>query len=133
MAVHQRINPPGLFDASAMAYSQVQRSVGGTFVQVAGQAALDASLNVIGAGDFSAQVDAALGNLAIALEAAGARRSDVNLVRLYVVGVSPERIPVLQTALRAFFGSELPPGTLVGVAALAMPELLFEIEATAVV
>jgi enamine deaminase RidA (YjgF/YER057c/UK114 family) len=42
-------------------------------------------------------------------------------------------VPVLKLALEEFFGAALPPGTLVGVASLAMPGLLIEVEATAVV
>jgi enamine deaminase RidA (YjgF/YER057c/UK114 family) len=133
MATHERMNPPGLFDAGVMSYSQVMRSRGATFIQVAGQAALGTDLQVLAPGDFAGQVAAALANLRIALAAAGATPADVNLVRIYVVGHRADYVAVLQGALRGFFGDTLPPGTLVGVAALAMPELLVEIEATAIV
>ncbi|HSN72315.1 MAG TPA: RidA family protein [Steroidobacteraceae bacterium] len=133
MATHERLNPPGLFDARALAYTQVMKSRGETIVHVAGQAALSPSLEVIGAGDFGEQTRACFENLGIALAAAGARPADVASLRLYVVGHRAEYVPILKDALLGFFGSDaLPPGTLVGVASLAMPELLIEIEATAV-
>ena len=133
MATHVRLNPQGLLDATTMAYSQVMVSSGTRFVQIAGQAAIDAQFNVIAAGDFAAQTAAVMANLAIALEAAGAGPADVNSVRIYVVDLRAECIPVLQDALQRFFGAgKLPTGTLVGVAALAIPGLLIEIEATAI-
>lgn len=133
MATHERINPPGLFDASALSYSQAMVSRGGTLVQIAGQAALDAELRLVGEGDFAAQAAQCFRNLDVALAACGARRADVNGLRIYVVAFDGTQVQVLATALREFFGPDaLPPGTLVGVAALAMPGLLLEIEATAV-
>jgi enamine deaminase RidA (YjgF/YER057c/UK114 family) len=133
MARHERVNPPGLFDARRLSYSQAMRSHGTTFVQIAGQASLDEDLRVVGAGDFEAQVSKCFSNLARALAACGALPSDVNSVHLYVVGFDGSQVPGLAAALREFFGPDaLPPGTLLGVQALAMPDLLLEIEATAV-
>jgi enamine deaminase RidA (YjgF/YER057c/UK114 family) len=133
MAIHERLNPPGLFDASVLAYTQVMKSRGGTVVHIAGQAALSPSLEVIGADDFEAQTRACFENLGIALQGAGATPADVANLRIYVVGHRGEYVPILKDALLAFFGPDaLPPGTLIGVASLAMPELLIEIEATAV-
>ena len=134
MATHERLNPSGLFDAGVLAYTQVMKSRGETIVHIAGQAALSASLEVIGANDFEAQTRACFENLGIALQGAGATPTDVASLRIYVVGHRAEYVPILKEALLGFFGADaLPPGTLVGVASLAMPELLIEIEATAVV
>jgi enamine deaminase RidA (YjgF/YER057c/UK114 family) len=133
MATHERLNPPTLFDARVLAYSQVMKSTGSTFIQVAGQAALDRNLALVGEGDFAAQARQCFENLGQALAAAGAAPSDVNSVRVYVVDMQARYVPVLKLALEEFFGAALPPGTLVGVASLAMPGLLIEVEATAVV
>jgi enamine deaminase RidA (YjgF/YER057c/UK114 family) len=132
MATHERLNPSTLFDARVLAYSQVMRSTGGTFIQVAGQAALDRDLQLVGAGDFAAQARQCFENLGHALAAAGAKPADVNSIRIYVVDMQAGYVPVLKQALEEFFGAALPPGTLLGVASLAMPGLMIEVEATAV-
>jgi len=55
-------------------------------------------------------------------------------ITTYVVNYKPEHLAVISKARASFFPSEKPPAsTLVGVAALAMPEWLVEIEAVAVV
>ncbi len=133
MARHERLNPATLFDARVLAYSQVMKSTGGTLVQVAGQAALDRELRLVGEGDFAAQTRQCFENLGHALDAAGAKPADVNSIRIYVVDMRPDYVPVLKQALEGFFGEALPPGTLVGAASLSMPGLLIEVEATAVV
>jgi enamine deaminase RidA (YjgF/YER057c/UK114 family) len=133
VATHDRLNPPTLFDARLLAYSQVMKSTGGTFIQIAGQAALDRNLALVGEGDFAAQARQCFENLGHALDAAGAMPADVNSIRIYVVDMRPDYVPVLKQALEEFFGEALPPGTLVGVASLSMPGLLIEVEATAVV
>jgi enamine deaminase RidA (YjgF/YER057c/UK114 family) len=54
-------------------------------------------------------------------------------LRTYVVDYSPDKLAVLGPALAEFYGDSLPAAnTLLGVSALAMPEFLIEIEATAV-
>jgi enamine deaminase RidA (YjgF/YER057c/UK114 family) len=133
MATIRRINPPTLFDASRLSYSQVTISQGSTLIHVAGQAALDRDLQLVGAGDFPAQTRAAFDNLRHALAAAGAGPEDVVALRIYVVGLGPDCIAPVQQALEDFFPADAkPPGTLLGVAALAMPGLLIEVEASAV-
>jgi enamine deaminase RidA (YjgF/YER057c/UK114 family) len=133
MATIQRINPPTLFDASRLSYSQVAISQGSTLIHLAGQAALDTGLNVVGAGDFALQTRTAFDNLRLALAAAGARPEHVVALRIYVVGLGPECIAPVQQALESFFPADAkPPGTLIGVAALAMPDLRIEVEASAV-
>jgi enamine deaminase RidA (YjgF/YER057c/UK114 family) len=133
MSKIQHLNPPTLFDASRLSYSQVTISQGSTLVHVAGQASLDTHLSVVGAGDFAAQTRTAFDNVRLALEAAGARPEHVVALRIYVVALGPDRIAPVQQALESFFPPDAkPPGTLIGVAALAMPDLLIEVEASAV-
>jgi enamine deaminase RidA (YjgF/YER057c/UK114 family) len=133
MTMIRRINPPTLFDANRLSYSQVTISQGSTLIHVAGQAALDTSLNVVGAGDFAMQTRTAFENLRLALAAAGARPEHVVALRIYVVGLGPDCIAPVQQALESFFPADSkPPGTLIGVAALAMPDLRIEVEASAV-
>ena len=84
-------------------------------------------------GHFAGQAQQAYRNLGLALEAAGATPADVTKLTTYVVGYSPLLLPDLGAARRALFGDSLPASTLVGVAHLARPELLIEVEAIAVV
>jgi len=133
MATHERLNPATLFDSRSLSYSQVMKSSGKVFVQVAGQAALDRDMKLVGEGDFQVQTRVCFENLGHALEAAGASPADVNCIRIYVVDSKPAYIPVLKAALEHFFGDSLPPGTLVGVEALSMHGMLLEVEASAVI
>jgi enamine deaminase RidA (YjgF/YER057c/UK114 family) len=98
----------------------------------AGQTSVDATGAPQHAGDMAAQVGLALDNLEAVL--AGAGMTLANLVRLnfYTTDVdafiasSPD---ILGPRLGA--AGAMPPGTLLGVARLAFPELMIEMEATA--
>lgn len=133
MAEHERLNPARLFDSKSWGFHQVQISTGTRIVHFAGQAALDGEAGVMGVGDFAAQMAACLANIDIAREAAGVARTDIASLRLYVVDHDAEFVPIIIDQLTAFFGQDkTPPATLIGVARLAMPELMIEIEAVAI-
>ena len=99
----------------------------------AGQVSVDAEGNPVHAGDMGAQVTQALDNLGTVLGAAGFKMSDV--VRLNVYTTDVDRImeawPLVQSRL-AQTGCR-PASTLLGVARLFHPDILVEIEATAVI
>jgi enamine deaminase RidA (YjgF/YER057c/UK114 family) len=126
----QRLNPEGLFQPSA--YTQVVVATGSRIVFLAGQVAVDASGQVVSDGDFAGQAQAVFQNLSLALAAAGATAADVTKLTIYVVHYSPDQLTVIGDMRRALFGDRLPASTLVGVEALARPEYLLEVEATAV-
>lgn len=100
-------------------------------VLCAGQTSVDADGSPLHAGDMRAQVTQALDNLETVLGQAGLRLGDVVRLNYYV------------TDMQGFFGAAdilaerfqaagcRPASTLLGVAALAFPEFLIEIEATA--
>jgi enamine deaminase RidA (YjgF/YER057c/UK114 family) len=132
MAEHQRLNPEGLFDAGLLAYHQVQISSGTRIVHIAGQVACNAAFELVGEGDFAAQVDQVFHNLKIAIEAADGTPDDIAALRIFVVDFSPDHVAPIKAALELFFGGAGPPGTLVGVSNLSMAGMLLEIEATAV-
>lgn len=55
-------------------------------------------------------------------------------MRTYVVDHSPDKLDTICGAISAFYGEVLPaPNTLIGVQALALPDFLIEIEATAAI
>lgn len=126
------INPPRLYDPHPNGYSHVAVATSpARFIYVAGQGGEDASGAL--SPDFGAQVDQALCNLRIALEAAGAEPRDVVRLVVLVVDHSEARLAVLGRALATVWGDEPPPAcTLIPVPRLALDGMLFEIEATAV-
>ena len=128
----QFINPPGLNPTSG--FTHVVTATGGTTVYVSGQAAVDERGEVVGRGDFRAQVERTFENLRTALAAAGASFRDVVKVTYFVVGLQPEHVPVVREVRKKYLDAQNPPAsTLVGVAALVVPDWLIEIELVAVV
>lgn len=130
---HNRISPPELFDSRPYGYFQVVSATGQRTIFCAGQTAWDPACNIIGPGDFRTQMIESLRNVERALRAAGAELSDVTRLVIYVPGYTPDCLPVVGECLTACFGSDLPANSLIGVEALALPEFMVEIEATAVV
>ena len=103
-------------------------------IYTAGQVSIDERGALVGADDLAAQTTQAMRNLGLALAAAGATYADIVKITTYVVNYEPEHRTVIGKARAAFFASGMPPAsTLVGVAALALPEWLVEIEAVAVI
>lgn len=104
-------------------------------VSIAGQVAYDADGNTVGAGDYAAQVEQAYLNVATALAAVGGTFDDVVRVTMFVVDFSPEKISLLSEGIdraAARLGTTpVPPLTGIGVSALAGPDLLVEVEVTA--
>jgi len=67
------------------------------------------------------------------MEAAGGTLRDIVALRIYVVDYQAESGTAVGTAVREFFSKGNPStSTWIGVSALADPEFLIEIEATAV-
>lgn len=127
----ERINPEGLTNPSF--YHHVVRSDSRRLVHISGQVGVDSEGRVVGADDFEAHVAQAYNNLDIALRAADVSRANVVKVTTFVVGYDHDsKWPVIKTAHQGFFAEAVPAWTVVGVEALARPDLLIEVEATAV-
>ncbi|MFF2720302.1 RidA family protein [Streptomyces sp. NPDC058011] len=128
------LDPEGLPKVGA--YRQVAVATGSKLVFIAGQVAWDADGATVGEGDLAAQVERCYLNIATALAGAGGSFADVVKLTVYVVDWTHDKMPrFLEGAARAAARlgvTPVPPGTLVGVAALDVPEHLVEIEATAV-
>ena len=124
-----RHNPSELSEPRG--YSQVTVATGKRTVFVAGQVALDARGNLVGAGDLGAQARQAFRNVVVALASVGAVPSDVAKITWYVVNYSQDVLSTIAAARREAFGDHAPASTLIGVQALARPEFLIEVEATA--
>ncbi|MFE6750233.1 RidA family protein [Kitasatospora purpeofusca] len=128
------LNPDGL--PAIDVYHQVAVATGARTVYVAGQVAWGADGATVGAGDLAAQVEQCYLNVATALAGAGATFDDVAKLTVHVVDWTPELMPALLEGVRratAKLGTTAaPPATLLGVAALDVPEHLVEVEAVAV-
>lgn len=133
MAV-ELVNPDGL--PKPEVYRQLSIATGSRLVFLAGQVARDAEGNPVGQGDLAAQVEQAYLNVGTAMAAIGGSFDDVAKLTVYVVDWSPDKMPLLGEGVAraaAKLGVDpVKPITLLGVAALGEPDLLVEVEATAV-
>lgn len=130
----ERINPPELYDSVRFGFSHATLQTGGKTLHLAGQVAWDAQGNVVGGSDLAAQTRQSLANLKAVLKAAGCTPADIVRIRTYVVNHTPDKLGPVLGEVGAFFGGATPPpNTFIGVAALAMPDFLVEIEAIAAV
>ena len=128
----QFLNPPALNPPNG--FTHVVTATGGKTVYVSGQVSVNERGEVVGRGDFRAQVGRTFENLKAALAAAGATFADVVKVTYFVVGLGPEHVPVVREVRGRYLDPASPPAsTLVGVAALVVPDWLIEVELVAVV
>ena len=126
----QAVNPDGMAKPVGP-YSNVVTSPPGKLVFVAGQVALDADGNIVGAGDVAAQTKQVMENVRLALEAAGAGFEDVVKIVNYITDVN--EFPKMFEVRKQYLREPFPTSTLVEVPALMYPELMIEIEVMAVV
>jgi enamine deaminase RidA (YjgF/YER057c/UK114 family) len=125
----EKIAPAGVHEARG--YTHVVKATGGTTIYVSGQVGVAPDGSV--AEGLQAQAKQAYANLQAALAAAGATAADVAKINTYVVNYTPEARPALAAARQGVFDAASPPAsTLIGVQALAQPNLLIEVEAIAV-
>ncbi|WP_329205685.1 RidA family protein [Streptomyces sp. NBC_01696] len=128
-------NPAGLPEIDV--YRQVSVATGSKLVFVAGQVAWGADGVTVGEGDLAAQVEQCYVNVAAALAGVGASFDDVAKLNVHVVDWTPDKMPLLlegiSRASARLGATPVPPATLLGVAALDVPEHLVEVEVTAVI
>ncbi|OQV10180.1 hypothetical protein CLAIMM_14215 [Cladophialophora immunda] len=124
------INPPDLHPP--LSYSHVSTiGVATKSGTVAGQVGQDSSGQTSPA--YDTQVAQAFANLRSCLAAAGTSPTNVTKLTYYVVDYDLSKLSAVGDGLQATFALDrFPPCTLVPVPALASPEFLFEIDATAV-
>lgn len=130
----QHLNPETLFPSLPIGFSQIVVAESAKTVYLSGQTAWDANKQIIGGNDLGEQTRQSLRNVQLGVEAAGGTLADVVSLRLYVVNPKPGEMTPVGVALREFFPADTPPAsTWIGVASLARPEFLIEIEAIAVI
>jgi len=129
MPVHRFQNPPTIHAPRGYTHV-VDATTPGRTVYVSGQVGIAQDGKI--ATDFRAQAVQSLENLKAALAAAGAGLEHVVKITNYFVDIS--HIAIFREVRDRYFDTKAPPAsTAVQIVKLAMPELLFEIEATAVV
>ena len=114
-----------------LGFSHVVEARGGRTLYIAGQIALDKDGNLVGRGDFRAQIKQVFENLKARLEEGGASFKDVVKLNYYLTDASD--LPALRDTRNSYINTENPPAsTLVVVKRLVREEYLLEVEAIAV-
>ncbi len=131
----QLSSPAGLLQP--VPYHHVAVATGTRQVHVAGQIARDADGTPLAPGDLAGQVGHALRHVRTALAGAGAGFRDVVHLRFYVTGWRPEMMDAFMAGVEAVADEvdlplPMPPASLIGVVVLFEPDVLVEVEATAV-
>jgi 2-iminobutanoate/2-iminopropanoate deaminase len=124
-----QVNPWSWQDA--FGFSQAWRVDGAqSIVFLSGQGAISADGEVVGEGDFEAQVRQTFDNLRTVLEQAGGSLTDIVKLTVYLTDVANVRE---YGRIKAdYIQGPQPASTAVGVAGLALPAMMIEVEAVAV-
>ncbi|MFD7389472.1 RidA family protein [Streptomyces sp. NPDC059852] len=128
------LTPKGMLQP--VPYHHVAVGTGTKHVHVSGQIARQADGTAVAPGDLAGQVAQALRNTAVGLSGAGATFTDVVRLTFYVTRWSPEKIGDFMSGVEAVADEiglplPLPPASLIGVEYLFEPDVLVEVEATA--
>ncbi len=126
----QHINPEGVSPPTN--YTHVVAAEGKRVVFISGQVPVNPKGEVAGS-DLRSQAEQVFENLKACLGSVGAGFGDVVKLNTYVVNYQPEHRNIIGELRQKYLPPTNPPAsTLIGVQALARPELLIEIEAVAV-
>lgn len=124
------INPKELFDSSVSGYSQAVIDTETGLLFISGQVDWNQQYEIVEK-SVEGQTRRALNNLKIVLENAGSSVDQLLHVRAYVRGELGEHMSTIAPIFSEFLGESRPALTGIGVASLASPEILVEIEAVA--
>lgn len=135
------VYPKKLFDPSkgikgaseerkGMPWSQAVKANG--FLFIAGQASIDKDGKVVYVGDIVKQTEQTFENLKIALEEAGCTLEDVVQTNWYTTSIKGFFEKGASEVRRRYFKKNFPTSTLVEIKRLAVPEMLVELQAIAI-
>lgn len=128
----KRINPSDMYDSLTFGFSHACVSEPGQLLHLAGQVAWDKDGKLVGGDDLALQARQVFANLKAVLAGQGLGPADLVRIRTYVVNHTPDKLEPVAGELMAFYGDAVPaPNTWIGVSALALPDFLIEVEATA--
>ena len=103
----------------------------GNVLVLSGQASITEQGEIVGEGDFDAQAAQVFANLERVLGLAGAGLADIFKVTIYLTDMA--HFPKIMELRERYFTPPYPADTIVEVRSLALPELMIEIEAMAMV
>jgi len=126
-------NPPELFDPRPYGFNHsIAVSSPFQICYISGQSGGVGTTHTLAA-DFKTQVQDALTNLETVLKANDMTFADVVKITLLIVDHNPDKLDIwTQEAKKSWQDSNLPTSTLIPVAQLALPGMLFEIDAVAI-
>lgn len=101
----------------------------GGLLFLSGQASIGEDGSIVGVGDFDAQLAQTFANIGKVLAAAGSDLSRVVKVTIYLTDMA--NFPKIVEARRRWFTAPYPADTTVEVRALALPDLMVEIDVIA--
>lgn len=130
-----RFTPEGLLPNAP--YHHVAVGTGTRHIHIGGQTAHAGDGSLVAPGDLAGQVSQVLRNTARALAGAGATFQDVLRLTFYVTAWAPEKIEPFMSGIDAVaqelgLPQPLPPASLIGVDYLFEPDVLVELETTAI-
>jgi 2-iminobutanoate/2-iminopropanoate deaminase len=105
-------------------------ATGTRVLSISGQIADGADGQIVGGDDAGEQARQALRNLDALLVAAGAQRTDVVKISVFLTDIGDRA--AVAAARSEYFGDHKPAATLFAVSGLVTPQLKVEIEATAI-
>lgn len=112
-------------------YSQVVEVKATRTVYIAGQVPLNTNNEVVGAGDFAAQVEQVFENVRLALEAVDMSFNNVVKMQFFVTDIA--NLALVRDIRDRYINTDNPPAsTSVEVSGLFRPDVLFEMDAVAV-
>lgn len=101
----------------------------GDFLFLAGQASLDKEGKLVGKDDIVTQCRTTFNNLKAVLKRAGMEFTDIVSVTIYMMDINQRNL--INPVRQEYFGQHRPVSTMIGVAELAIPGMLIEVQATA--
>jgi 2-iminobutanoate/2-iminopropanoate deaminase len=115
----------------ARAFSSAVKVTGGMTIFLAGMTPVDDQRRLVGAGNFDQQVEQVWENIRLAVEKAGGTLSDIVTMTVFLTDLSHgNRFVELR---QRKFGKNYPASALIGINQLALPGMLIEIQAIAVI
>ncbi|MBD2247390.1 RidA family protein [Nostoc sp. FACHB-888] len=126
----QLVNPPQRYDGKPHGLSHAVIDTATGTVYISGQVDWDMN-HQVSSHTVEGQLKNALNNLTIVLDASGSSVENLLNLRIYIRGEFGEFFEDIAPILAQFLADSRPALTGIGVASLASPETLVEIEATA--
>ncbi|WP_417559576.1 RidA family protein [Marinomonas sp.] len=126
----KRINPPSLYDGTATGMSQATVDTETGLIFISGQVDWDTDFQTNNH-DIKTQTANAAKHLITVLEASNSSVENILQLRVYVRGEVADHMEDIVPIIASTLGTSRPALTGIGVASLASPETLIEIEAVA--